>query len=302
MTDSDRNVFQNALSDFTFEAACGGAIRHLADSGCTLKQIMERLDYPISVERVRKALYKHLCDTGVILEESPEKGLHGAKPEYVVEYNSYGKPSYRRKYAADSEGNGADPGSAGTLGTVWKESVYKPVNAFSQPLSENKPEREQGYFGRGKQKREQGCFGRGKQKREQGYFSQGKQKREQGYFGQGRQKRVLGNSSRDDTESSIGYSGRGAELDRFLTGKCNLQKGEAAYLSCDFGIPDSPAAQAIALLNGRQREYLEGISWPRHRIYHRLDHRMKEILCSLYEQHAYEGICYFLSCKEKLYI
>ena len=278
MTNSDGDIFQKALSDFTFEAACGGAIRHLADSGCTVRQIMERLDYPISVERVRKAVYKHLCDTGVILEGSPEEGLPGAKTEYIVEYNSYGKPSYRRKYTADAEGNGADPGSAGAVGTVWKESVYKPVNSFSQLISENRPEREHGYFG------------------------QGKRKREHGYFGQGRQKRALEDSSQNDTEISIGYSERGVELDRFLTGKCNLQKGEPAYLSCDFGIPDSVAAKGISLLNGRQQEYLEGIPWPRHRVYHRLDHRMKEILCSLYEQHAYEGICYFLSCKEKLHI
>lgn len=302
MTDSDRNIFQNALSDFTFEAACGGAIRHLADSGCTLRQIMERLDYPISVERVRKALYKHLCDTGVILEESPENGLPGAKPEYVVEYNSYGKPSYRRKYIADTEGNVADLGSSGAAGTLWKESVYKPVNGFAQPLSENKPERGHGCFGWGKRKSEQGCFGQGKQKSEHGCFGQEKQKGEHGYSSQGKQKREFGYSSQDDMKMSIGYSERGAELDRFLTGKYNLQKEETAYLSCDFGIPDSPAAQAIALLNGRQQEYLEGIPWPRHRVYHRLDHRMKEILCSLYGQHAYEGICYFLSCKEKLRI
>lgn len=224
MTSPDRDVFQNALSDFAFEAACGGAIRHLADNGLTAVQIMERLDYPISGERVRKALYKHLCDTNVILEKSPEERLPVAKAEYILEYNSYGKPSYRRKSTASTEGTLA---GCELTGAVWKEIVYRPAS---------------------------------------------------------------------------GHSGRGAELFIFLTKKSSQKKEEPAYLSCDFGIPDSVSAKGISLLNGRQQEYLEGILWPRHRIYHKLDQRMKEILCSLYEQGAYEGICYFPAQREKLLI
>lgn len=226
MTNPDRDVFQNALSDFTFEAACGGAIRHLADSGFTAKQIMERLDYPVSGERVRKALYKHLCDTCVILEKSPEERFPETKPEYVLEYNSYGKPSYRRK---NTVGTGTSMPGSDSSGTAWKEIIYKP-------------------------------------------------------------------------ENSTGYPGRGAELSVFLTKKCGQKKDEAVYISCDFGIPDSTSAKGISLLNGRQQEYLEGILWPRHRIYHRLDSRMKEILCSLYEQGVYEGNCYFPLRREKLFL
>lgn len=40
------SYFQNALSSFVTDAACGGAIRHLVDIGYTLDQIVERLDYP----------------------------------------------------------------------------------------------------------------------------------------------------------------------------------------------------------------------------------------------------------------
>lgn len=203
MSDPDSDVFRNALSDFVFDAACGGAIRHLADSGCTVRQIMERLDYPISQERVRKALYKHLCDTGVILEKNPEEEMPEAKPEYVLEYNSYGRPSYRRKNTAGAGESAADPGQRGK---GWTEIVYTSGMAFSPPV----------------------------------------------------------------------------------------------YVSCDFGIPDSLAAGGICLLNGRQQEYLEGIPWPHHRVYHRLDHRMKEIICRLYEQNSYEGVCYFISDRKKL--
>lgn len=38
-------LFQSALSDFTYDVACGGAIRHLADLGYTVHQITERLDF-----------------------------------------------------------------------------------------------------------------------------------------------------------------------------------------------------------------------------------------------------------------
>ncbi|MCM1540378.1 MAG: hypothetical protein NC121_03865 [Blautia sp.] len=263
MTEPDGGAFGTALSDFTFEAACGAAIRHLADSGCTAKQIMERLDYPVSGERVRKALYKHLCDTGVILEDSPERGVPEAKPEYVLEYNSYGKPSYRRKSTSQTDDcmTGFDPVEA-----AWTEAVYRlasvsPESVLSDPS-----------------------------------------KKAFGWSGQGMRGRGSGNSGRDHAAKSSDCSGKGAELSAFLSRKCNFQKGETAYMSCDFGVPDSMAAKGIPLLNGRQREYLEGIPWPRRRVYHRLDHRMQEILCSLYEQHVYEGICYFMLRREKLYL
>ena len=199
MPESNQSTFQKALSNLTFETACGGAIRHLADKGYTAKQIMERLDYPVSFEHLREALYRHLCDTCVILEEPPDKGLPEAKPQYVLEYNEYGKPSYRR--IKDTE---RESGSSAGASTVWREAVCRELPAVS----------------------------------------------------------------------------------------------EQAYLSCDFGIADSMAAKGITLLNSRQREYIEGILWPRRRVYHRLDQRMKEILCSLYEQGVYEGICYLMEQKE----
>lgn len=263
MTGPEQNAFQNALSDFTFEAACGGAVRHLADSGCTAKQIIERLDYPVSGERVRKALYKHLCDRRVIIEQSPEEEFPEVKTEYILEYNSYGKPSYRRKNTEEAGGILPESDSAGT---TWKETVYKPASGCAEPVSAE--------------------------------TSQGASKGS----GQGMLKKVFRNSNQSDTGKITGYPGRGAALAAFLTDKYTQEKEKAVYISCDFGIPDSEAAKGILLLNGRQQEYLEGIPWPRRRVYHQLDHRMEEILCSLYEQHAYEGVCYFLPRKEKLFI
>lgn len=96
----EQTYFQNALSDFTFDVACGGAIRHLTDMGGTVRQIQERLDFPVPLERVRNAVWKRLTDTGVISSEGLEQGKERA--DYVREYDSYGRVSFRRVAAAET--------------------------------------------------------------------------------------------------------------------------------------------------------------------------------------------------------
>lgn len=96
MGDMEQTYFQRALSDFVFDMASGGAIRHLADLGYTVRQIQERLDFPTPYERIQKTVWKHLTDTGVIVPESQESGRTGEKVDYVREYDSYGRASFRR--------------------------------------------------------------------------------------------------------------------------------------------------------------------------------------------------------------
>lgn len=91
-----QKYFKNALGDFTFEAACGGEIRHLVDLGYTVRQIAERLSYPVSFGRVQQAVWKYLTDTGTVLLEEPGKGAQREPPVFVKEYDQYGKPSFRR--------------------------------------------------------------------------------------------------------------------------------------------------------------------------------------------------------------
>ncbi len=91
----ERSFFQNALTNFTNEAANGGAIRHLTDMGYSTKQIMERLDFPASFERVQKEMWNRLIETGILLLEEPD-GTTGKKVSYVREYNEYGRASFRR--------------------------------------------------------------------------------------------------------------------------------------------------------------------------------------------------------------
>ena len=90
------DYFKNALSNFTFEAACGGAIRHLADLGFSVAQIMEKLQFPTSYERVQKAVWEHLINTGVILPAQPGSGMAAPKAEFIKEYDKYGKVSFRK--------------------------------------------------------------------------------------------------------------------------------------------------------------------------------------------------------------
>lgn len=63
--------FEEALSNFVHDVASGGAIRHLVDSGYSVNQIMERLDYPTPRERVEKAVYKYMTESGILLSQLP---------------------------------------------------------------------------------------------------------------------------------------------------------------------------------------------------------------------------------------
>lgn len=92
---SEQSFFQSALVNFTHEVASGGAIRHLTDLGYTVKQIMERLDFPTPEERVRRQVWERLLETDVILTEEPGSS-HREKADYVREYDKYGRASFRR--------------------------------------------------------------------------------------------------------------------------------------------------------------------------------------------------------------
>lgn len=63
--------FEEALADFVHDAASGGAIRHLVDSGFSTDQIMERLDFPTPRARVEKTVYRYMTETGILRAELP---------------------------------------------------------------------------------------------------------------------------------------------------------------------------------------------------------------------------------------
>jgi len=76
-TDGRKEYFEAALSDFVFDVAAGGAIRHLTDRGYSVEQIMRELSYPVPRDRVEKAVYRHLTESRIL--KSADKSLAGRK-------------------------------------------------------------------------------------------------------------------------------------------------------------------------------------------------------------------------------
>ncbi len=93
---SEPDYFKNALTDFTYEAANGGAIRHLTDLGFTVKQIAQQLAFPASFKKVQQTVWNHLIDKRIILTEEPGSGKLPEKSVFIQEYDKYGRTSFRR--------------------------------------------------------------------------------------------------------------------------------------------------------------------------------------------------------------
>lgn len=107
MNDEKKGYFEAALSDFVFDVAAGGAIRHLVDRGHSVEQIMNELDYPVPRPRVEKAVYRHMTESGILLDKLPtedekvnihllrekeSRKLYGAMTDNIAKYgvqNSY---------------------------------------------------------------------------------------------------------------------------------------------------------------------------------------------------------------------
>lgn len=119
------NYFRDALHNFIFEEAGGGAIRHLADKGYTARQIADALSFPMPYEKVREAYTKYLSDCGILLREPPERYRKPEKTEYVREYDRYGKPSFRKVIVSESaEQEGTADGRAGDGTKKWSEMGF----------------------------------------------------------------------------------------------------------------------------------------------------------------------------------
>ena len=74
-TSGKQNYFEQALSDFTFDAAAGRAIRHLVDCGYTSSQILKHLDYPVPEAKIQKTVYRYLTETGILVKNLPDTSI-----------------------------------------------------------------------------------------------------------------------------------------------------------------------------------------------------------------------------------
>lgn len=86
--------FNEALGNFITDFAGGGAVRHLADTGLTVSEIMSQLDYPLPKEKVASIVWDHYVNTGVICLSEPKATVE--KISYVKEQDQFGKTSMRR--------------------------------------------------------------------------------------------------------------------------------------------------------------------------------------------------------------
>ena len=80
--DNSQDFFGKAMGNFMHEMSGAGAIRHMVDQGYSIRQIMERLDYPTPQHRVEETALKHMLKQGILLESLPNReSLSGVRPE-----------------------------------------------------------------------------------------------------------------------------------------------------------------------------------------------------------------------------
>ena len=99
---SKENYFQKALSNFTFEVASDGAIRHLAGHGYTVPQISKKLNFPTPYERIQRIVWESMLDNRILLLEEPgNAGIH-KKISYIQDRDSYGRTSFRQVIVSEA--------------------------------------------------------------------------------------------------------------------------------------------------------------------------------------------------------
>ncbi len=266
------SYFQNALSSFVTDAACGGAIRHLVDIGYTLDQIVDRLDYPAPRAKVQRIMMDYLYESRVLLKEEPSAELFAAKEVFVQEQDAFGRRSMRKiavdqksqidmthateiKFGnhdrellamegADSEMLRQQENSAQTKAILWKESIYNPKRdgKLTELLHRKSEQNGEGYS----------------------YVSCAVGKPNVNQY-----------SQHEENEPN--------------------RRGESEKLS-------AAAEEGLRCLNSRQRDYIQGIRWDRPVLYHRLNQRMLEIIGKLYEAGVYGGTAFFAVSREKITI
>jgi len=90
-----QNYFNEALKSFAMDAACGDAIRHLADKGMTVEEICAGLTFPAPVDTVKSYVWKHYVNKGIIRLTDPANKSH-KEVTYVQDRDKYGRCSFRR--------------------------------------------------------------------------------------------------------------------------------------------------------------------------------------------------------------
>lgn len=83
---SENIYFQRTLAKMTAGAAYVDAVRHMYDSGMSAEEIQKNLSYPVSIEKVERAISDYE------MEKNNTQGGY----KYVEKVNEYGKRSFVR--------------------------------------------------------------------------------------------------------------------------------------------------------------------------------------------------------------
>lgn len=91
------DYFKNALKNFTSDVAYGDEIRALARKGMTVRQIADKLIYPVDETIIREAVWKYYLQSGIVNFKKPDEKLENVKRvKYVLDRGECGRSSYRR--------------------------------------------------------------------------------------------------------------------------------------------------------------------------------------------------------------
>lgn len=96
MEDS-QDYFNKAMGNFMHEMSGAGAIRHMVDQGYSIRQIMERLDYPTPQRRVEETALKHMLKQGILLERLPDIKYRQVNIAYPCDRKQLSEAVYVRK-------------------------------------------------------------------------------------------------------------------------------------------------------------------------------------------------------------
>lgn len=82
----ENKYFKDALASMVSGIAYGDAVRHMYDQGCSIEEIHKNLDYPASVEQIKK----------VIRDYEAQKARSDSDYEYVQQTDEFGRRSFIR--------------------------------------------------------------------------------------------------------------------------------------------------------------------------------------------------------------
>lgn len=95
--ENSQDQFNKSMGNFIHEMSGAGAIRHMVDQGYSIRQIMERLDYPTPQRRVEETALKHMLKQGILLERLPDMEFRQINIPYPRDRRQVSEAVYVRK-------------------------------------------------------------------------------------------------------------------------------------------------------------------------------------------------------------